>query len=206
MSGLQALADLCGLYLHEDWALDGNDPWDVVDKFARDQPQLAQWLPSEIDEVLSHQPTEEQLKHLVHEELVCDYLPTAHGWTYRAWLLAIADRVGRPPEDHGALVMKELPALDHLLGLYFHQDWALEDDTPWDVVDHFVREEPQLAAGLSDEVDEVLSRQPTEEHLWHLVHKELICSYLPTADGWTYRAWLLAIADRVRRSAAKRTA
>jgi hypothetical protein len=206
MSELQALADLFRRYLHENWAIDGDTTWDVVDEFISNEPQLAERLPSEIDEVLSHQPTEEQLRQLVHDELICSYLPAADGWTYRAWLLAIADRVRRPPADRRALVMTELRALDHLLGLYFHQDWALEDDTPWDVVDHFVREEPQLAAGLSDEVDEVLSYQPTEEQLWHLVHKELICSYLPTADGWTYRAWLLAIADRVRRMPAKRPA
>jgi len=202
MSELRALADLFRRYLHEDWAIDGDTPWDVVDEFIGNEPQLAERLPSEIHEVLSQQPTEEQLRQLVHDELICSYLPTADGWTYRAWLSAIADRARRSAADHRAVAVTELPALDQLLGLYFHEDWALEDDTPWDVVDHFVREEPQLAAGLPDEVNEVLSHQPTEEQLKHLVHEELVCDYLPTADGWTYRGWLLAVADRMRQAKA----
>lgn len=95
-----------------------------------------------------------------------------------------------------------LRALDCLCGLYLHQDWAIDGDTPWDVVDHFVRQEPQLAARLPAEVDEVLSHQPTEEQLWHLVHKKLHCSYMPTVAGWTYRGWLLAVADRVKQATA----
>jgi hypothetical protein len=201
MSDLPALTDLCSLYLREDWALDGSDPWGMVDRFARDKPQLAEGLPGEIDEVLVNHPTEKQLQHLIHEELGCDYLPPAHDWTYGGWLSAIADRVSRPPADQRTQAKSHLVSLERLLRTYFHQDWVDDYPDPWDAVDDFIHEEPQLAAELPAEVKSILQETPTEAQLRQLV-EELRFGYYIEADGWTYRGWLSAVADRVKQATA----
>lgn len=198
MSDLQALADLCSSYLHENWALSGDEPWDMVEKFVQDRPLLAEWLPSEIDKVLSCQPTEEQLKLLVHEELVCDYLPTAHGWTYRAWLSAIADRVRQLLADRRARARSNFAGVSEFFG-YFHEDWVDDYPGPWDVVDDFIEDQPQLAAELPEEVDRLLQEYPSEAQLKQLFW-ELHCCYHIEADNWTYRGWLAAVAERVKQA------
>ncbi|HJQ01091.1 MAG TPA: contact-dependent growth inhibition system immunity protein [Jatrophihabitans sp.] len=94
-----------------------------------------------------------------------------------------------------------LPGLSELLHMYFHQDWVDDFSDPWDVVNDFVREEPQLAAAVPAEVNSILQENPSEENLKHLL-EELRCGYYIEADGWTYRGWLLAVADRMRQAKA----
>lgn len=200
MSDLHALADLCGSHFHEDWALNGKDPCGVVDKFVRDRPLLAEWLPGQIYEVLSDQPTEEQLRHLVHDKLGCDYLPAAHGWKYQEWLSAIADRVQQLLADRKARARNNYARVSELFG-YFHEDWVDDYPGPWDVVDDFVEDQPELAAELPKEVDRLLAENPSEAQLKQLFW-ELRCCYYIEADGWTYRGWLIAVADRVKRATA----
>jgi hypothetical protein len=92
------------------------------------------------------------------------------------------------------------PAMEELLQGYFNLDWFEEHQNPWDVVDAFVHDEPELSRLLPAEIAEVLSNKPDEADLRDLVLKEFFCGYLPTADGWTYRAWLTAVADRVQQA------
>jgi contact-dependent growth inhibition (CDI) system CdiI-like immunity protein len=95
------------------------------------------------------------------------------------------------------------PALRQLLRAYFTQDFPEIYGDPWQVVEAFARE-PSLAPMLGSEIDEVLAANPTEPELKHLIIDEYDSSYLPEADGWTYRAWLTEVARRVEEILATR--
>lgn len=90
----------------------------------------------------------------------------------------------------------ETPALDHLLGAYFHQDWR-QDGTEREVVGTFVADEPDLAAALPHEVDALLSDVPGDAELERIL-REKGSYYMPTVGTGGYRPWLHAIADQVR--------
>jgi hypothetical protein len=90
--------------------------------------------------------------------------------------------------------------MEQLLQGYFNLDWSEDHDNPWDVVEAFAHDESELAEHLPAEIADVLSNMPTEENLRDLLLNEFFCGYLPTADGWTYRAWLQAVADRVEQT------
>ena len=136
----------------------------------------------------------------MHKELICSYLPTADGWTYRAWLLAIADRVRQLLADRKARARSTHPGLSEFFG-YFHEDWVDDYPGPWDVVDDFVDDQPQIAAELPKEIDRLLGENPSEAQLEQLFW-ELRCAYYIQADNWTYRGWLTAVADRVKQATA----
>jgi hypothetical protein len=96
--------------------------------------------------------------------------------------------------------MKQLEALQCLLDSYLHEDWA--DDYPglWAAVDDFTDGEPEDAARLRADVESVLSQCHTEAEIEQLLDR-LRMVYNPPGDGWSsYRAWLLAVADRVEQN------
>ena len=93
--------------------------------------------------------------------------------------------------------MSEVPALDQLMGAYFHQDWDLDGDE-WDVLELFRRDEPQLAATLGIEIERTLERYPDEAGLKSYILNELGGCFAADWNGGTYREWLTQIADRVR--------
>ena len=90
------------------------------------------------------------------------------------------------------------PALEHLMGAYFHQDWTLSGDTHMGVVDQFVRDEADLAARLPLEILHVLSETPDDDELETLL-ESMGCEVYPQPRELGYRRWLSAIADRARR-------
>lgn len=96
--------------------------------------------------------------------------------------------------------MEKLPALDHLMGAYFHQDWDLDHEDEWAVLDDFIDKEPASARLLPAEVDEVLRTLRTEGELKGLLVDQLGGYFLADWDGGTYRGWLTGIAERVRAS------
>jgi hypothetical protein len=96
--------------------------------------------------------------------------------------------------------MDALPALDQLMGAYFHQDWEDEAADEWAVLDLFVAGEPDTAELLPGEINHVLTQLQSEAELKHLVIEELGGSFLADWDGGTYRGWLTQIADRVRQA------
>jgi hypothetical protein len=98
--------------------------------------------------------------------------------------------------------MQPAPALDQLMGAYFHQDWEYEADDTMGIVDLFVQGEPVLAPLLPREIDDILATYQSEAELKTLVIDDLGGYYLADWDGGTYRAWLQQIADRVRAATA----
>ena len=93
--------------------------------------------------------------------------------------------------------MNDVPALDQLMGAYFHQDWDSDGDE-WDVLELFRSDEPVLAAKLPVEIERTLAAYPDETRLKSFILDELGGCFAADWDGGTYREWLTQIADRVR--------
>lgn len=72
---------------------------------------------------------------------------------------------------------------------------------PWAAVDDFIDDRPELVAGLPEEVDRLLEQYPSEEQLEQFLLRAHFCYYVK-AHGWTYRGWLLAVADRMKQAKA----
>jgi hypothetical protein len=93
MNDLNALCHLVDAYLHEDFADLYGSAGGAVDTYARNEPQHAPQLRSEITELLSTCKSESDLEKVL-DDLGIGYLPTGDGWdSHRTWLLAVADRV-----------------------------------------------------------------------------------------------------------------
>ena len=93
MTQYPALEQLLGGYLHEDWGDDYTDVWQAVDAFVDRQPSHAPAVPGEITRLLSECDSETVLEQRL-TDLGLAYYPPGLGWqSYRAWLLAVGNRV-----------------------------------------------------------------------------------------------------------------
>ena len=93
----------------------------------------------------------------------------------------------------------DTPAIAHLVGAYFHQDWA--DDfagDPQAAVDAFIAGTPDLAPRLPAEIDQVLA-ELTDDAAIEAYLESLGCEYTPVPNE-TYGSWLNEIALRVAAS------
>jgi hypothetical protein len=97
-------------------------------------------------------------------------------------------------------VVMQTPALDYLLGAYFHQDFFDEHGGVWETVDAFIANDPHRAEQVSVEIDQLLAESTEEEIVKHVDGAG--SAYAADWDGGTYRGWLTGIADRVRRATA----
>ena len=88
------------------------------------------------------------------------------------------------------------PALDHLLGAYFHQDWS-RDGTEDQTVETFVADEPDLAAALPREIKALLANVPDEDDLRRALF-EKGSYYTPSANEGAYRRWLEEVSRRAQ--------
>ena len=88
------------------------------------------------------------------------------------------------------------PALEDLMGGYFHQDWDTYGETHMAVVDQFILDDPELAAALPAEILHVLSETPDDE--LETLLESMGCEVYPQPRELGYRRWLSAIADRAR--------
>jgi CdiI immunity protein len=93
MSDLEALHHLLGAYLNEDWYLDYGDPWLAVEAFTRDEPEHAPAVNADIRRAVIESTSDGALEQRL-DRFGLGYAATEDGWSsYRAWLLAVADRV-----------------------------------------------------------------------------------------------------------------
>ena len=93
MSDLEALHQLMGAYLHEDWYLEYGDPWVAVEAFTRDEPEHAPALSADIRRVIDQSTSDSELEARL-DKFGLGYAATTDGWSsYEAWLVAVADRV-----------------------------------------------------------------------------------------------------------------
>ena len=93
--------------------------------------------------------------------------------------------------------VSDTPALDHLLGAYFHEDWNL-DGTAEQVISSFIRDEPDLGAALPLEIDLLLATTPDESDVERVLERKG-CYYWPDPTRG-YRGWLAEVAGHARRA------
>lgn len=94
--------------------------------------------------------------------------------------------------------MSEYPGLQNFLSAYFHQDWAMEHDTPGAVAEYYRdSEKPELVASTRRELELLLAGGHDEPALGARV-QALGSEYDPTRDGQTWRAWLEGLASRLK--------
>lgn len=90
----------------------------------------------------------------------------------------------------------QTPALEQLLGAYFHQDWSL-DGSEHEILEEFMDDEPDLAARLPTEVGWLTEVAETEEELGKLLWERGSYYRADPASGG-YRGFLERIAERAR--------
>lgn len=89
--------------------------------------------------------------------------------------------------------MSDYPALENFLAAYFHQDWAMEHDTPEAVVAHYRDAEPAAQVDATRaELAQLLGEDLDEAQLAARA-RALGCEFDPGRDGRTWRAWLGAV-------------
>lgn len=113
------------------------------------------------------------------------------GW----WLLNGYPTPSIPREDRATQL--ETPALEHLAGAYFHQDWFEDVGDSDRVVARFVAESPQLAPLLPDEIGALLTELPDDGDV-HVHLLDLGCEFRAGPEEGGYTAWLRHVADTVR--------
>jgi len=91
-----------GVYLHEDWPDDYGNEWTALDAFMAEGPaEDPQLFRADVTRLLAEDPSEDDLRKLILDDLGCYLNPEVDGWTYREWLQALSDHVahpaGRPP-------------------------------------------------------------------------------------------------------------
>lgn len=100
--------------------------------------------------------------------------------------------------------MTEFPGLEYLMGAYLHQDWGLDHDTVWDVVDHLVSaEQPSVVDELRDDVRRLVAEHRSEEELKTLLLDELDSYYWVYGDNSTFTEWLAELDQRLNGPAAR---
>ena len=82
--------------------------------------------------------------------------------------------------------MTATPALWHLLGAYFHQDWYDEYAAEVDAIDDFIRGSGDLAPQLPGEIDWILEAFADDTALEAYLDSQG-CEYVPQGPG-SYRA------------------
>lgn len=90
----------------------------------------------------------------------------------------------------------EAPALENLLGAYFHQDWFDEHGDEWATLEDFIEGEPQLAPLLPREIDRVLDEILTEDAVASFLRSLGSC-YTTTLEEGGHRGWLAEVSLRV---------
>lgn len=93
--------------------------------------------------------------------------------------------------------MSDYPALENFLAAYFHQDWAMEHDTPEAVVDYYRSSEaPAQVAATRDELARLLDGGHDEDALAGAL-RAMGSEFDPRQGGGSVRDWLLATQARL---------
>jgi len=85
--------------------------------------------------------------------------------------------------------------LENFFAAYFHQDWAMEHDTPEAVIAYYRGSEaPEQVSRARAEAEALLGEGLDEDALGHRI-AALGSEYDPTRDGATWRGWLQRLAQ-----------
>lgn len=95
--------------------------------------------------------------------------------------------------------MSDTPALENFLSAYFHQDWAMECDTPAGVVDGYLGSEADAEiVAVRDDLAR-LAGEGLDEDALGVRMRALGSEYDPTRDGGSWQGWLDALQAAFRR-------
>jgi CdiI immunity protein len=93
--------------------------------------------------------------------------------------------------------MRDLKALRQLIGAYIYEDWYIDYGDPWVAVEAFTRDEPEYAPRVNADIRRAVAQSKSDSDLEDLLDKFGL-GYDAVSAGWpSYRAWLLAVSDRV---------
>jgi CdiI immunity protein len=91
----------------------------------------------------------------------------------------------------------EFPALFHLFGCYFHQDFFLDFGTWEDALSQFLKDEPKDSIDATvKELRDLLARNMDEQELSRTIGF-LACYYYPPGDGLTTLGWLRLLEQKL---------
>ena len=91
----------------------------------------------------------------------------------------------------------DYPALTHLMGAYFNQDYDLMGEDDRAVVSAFLHNNPELGRTLAHEIDDLLATDTSEAELKELLTR-LGCEVEPWSKDGSYRTWLAELASYTR--------
>jgi hypothetical protein len=85
--------------------------------------------------------------------------------------------------------------LKNFCSSYFHEDWALDAETPGDVVAQFLADSPTATElrTIADQIRQFIDMHGDDVRLETALFEALGCYYQPSADDVSARAWLEAI-------------
>ena len=92
MKETPTLASFVGIYFNQDWPEDYGTEEASIDAFLVDTPAERAALLNELDWVLEHFSSEQELGAYL-EQQGSEYLPPVEAGGYRGWLIRIAERV-----------------------------------------------------------------------------------------------------------------
>jgi hypothetical protein len=92
-------------------------------------------------------------------------------------------------------------ALQNFIGGYFHEDWALDDASPREVVQRFFRDHDSIEelAPVFRALRELIEGPDDDEVLSSRLFKEFGSYYNPRNLGLSTRVWLQTLADDFER-------
>jgi hypothetical protein len=93
--------------------------------------------------------------------------------------------------------MTDFESLRLLLAGYLHEDFHDDYGDAWGAVDAFALNEPEDPPHVREDVTRLLATVSSEQEVRRIVLDDFGSCYLAEVDGWTYREWLQAVADRV---------
>jgi phenylalanyl-tRNA synthetase beta subunit len=80
-----------GGYFHQDWDLTAGTPEEIVDVFKREAPaETVEGAKAELDALLGGELSEPELRHVLFDELDCNYNPAGDGKTAVEWLRQVS--------------------------------------------------------------------------------------------------------------------
>ncbi|MFC5177899.1 contact-dependent growth inhibition system immunity protein [Nocardioides taihuensis] len=88
------------------------------------------------------------------------------------------------------------PGVGHLMGAYFHQDYALDCGDDLGAADAFVADEPEMSESLVSDIVETLKMYRTSGEMKEYLLQQG-CAYYPSRFDGDYVAWLAALRDHV---------
>ncbi|WP_293359240.1 MULTISPECIES: contact-dependent growth inhibition system immunity protein [unclassified Microcoleus] len=91
-------------------------------------------------------------------------------------------------------MIDRFPNLTQFFSSYFHQEWALEAETPSQAVNNYLNSEPsESIEAASQELGQLLEMPISEPDLETFILDELGCYYDAQSENQTVREWLESV-------------